>query len=107
MKKIIISCLIFNIIILILTIIIEFNVWTVIDELVIIIAMLFILFFCKDKTSLKSMCFFSVWVTVYGVLYLYLKIIDVIDLYEVSWRVTVQLFVPFLVVLFTKRIKDI
>jgi hypothetical protein len=62
--------------------------------------------FIKEKYQYKIANFFSLWVTVYNLLYIILLCFKGINLYEKPYRVTFQLIVPFLYALLINRIHD-
>lgn len=106
MRKIIISCTLVGILILIISMKIEFDIWIFLDQMILISAMIFGLFFCKKKLALEIMNFFSIWVTMYNVMYIILKAVNAIDLYNVPWRIPFQLIIPFIVSFLIKRIHE-
>ena len=58
---------------------------------------------CKNKQELIIISIMNMWVTTYNIAYLILMRIDIINLFDVNWRMEVQLFIPFAITLIAKK----
>ena len=67
-----------------------------IDQMIPIIGILFIIPFCSERIDYVFATFFSAWVTIYNVLYIILASLGQVDLYNVPYRIKIQIGVPFL-----------
>lgn len=77
-----------------------------VNILIPIVGMLIIMYLSKEKYQHKISRFFTVWITGYNLLYIVLSICLNINLYEKSYRIAIQLIVPFLYGLIVKRIEN-
>jgi hypothetical protein len=84
----------------------QLDIMLFLNQMIPVVTIFILLFLCKKDVHFNIMLLFSVWITIYNIFYVILRILNKADLYNVSYRVIIQLFVPFIIALFLKRFQD-
>lgn len=96
MKNLMYICAIFGTIMAIVDLFMKKDILLFIDQMIPIIGILFIIPFCSTKIDYAFGTFYSVWITIYNILYIILASLNQVNLYNVPYRIKLQIGVPFL-----------
>jgi len=97
MKRIIYLCASLSMLIAVIDLILLHDGILFINQILPALTIYFVMSYCKKDYHFKYMTFFSVWITIYNISYVILRIYINMDLYNVPYRIPIQLGVPFLV----------
>jgi hypothetical protein len=107
LKKLVsILCGVGGLILVVVCQVIQLDILLFLNQMIPVVTIFILFLLCKKDVHFNIMLLFSVWITIYNIFYVILRILNKADLYDVSYRVILQLFIPFIIALFLKRFQD-